>query len=152
MMFHEIRSGDNIKEVIKSAFDLDLDVSGEWGYDQNRALIIHSFDGDIKQLEHTLASIRAYIEMNMSLPEERRHGGINVNEIGRKTIRKNNKIYDKIIYEVSGMPEKRYAEFIEEYKKMYELPDFDIEDHFRRRRENTVILNSVFWFDISNIK
>ncbi len=152
MIFEELGSGDDIKEVIRSAFDLDLDISGGWGYDPKRALVIESCDGDIAQLEHTLASVRAYIQMQLSQPEERRYGAINVNEIERKTIIKNNNKFDRVVYEISGMPEKRYAEFIEEYKCKYESPDFDIEEHFRKRREHTVVFNMLFWFDVSNVK
>jgi len=150
MTFQNIQQGDEIKKVVKSAFDVDLDISGEWGYDQENALVIHTFDGELFQLEHMLASMRAYIEMNMTVSEENRYGAINVNEKKRDIIRKNNKVYDKIVYEISAMPEKMYEEFIAEYKEKYETADFDIQEHFKRRKEATIVLEKVFWFDISN--
>ncbi len=152
MTFQNIKPGDEISKIVKSAFDLELNISGGWGYDQENALVIHSFEGDLPQFEHALASMRAYLEMNMTLPEDKRYGAINVNEIERDTIRKNNKVFDKITYEISAMPEKMYEAFIDEYKEKYESPDFDIEEHFAKRKEATLLLKKVFWFDISDIR
>jgi hypothetical protein len=151
MLFENIPSGDDIKSVIKSAFDTDLDLSGGWGYDKSDALVLHTTTVPLQQIEHTLASMRAFIEMNMTQPENRRYGAINVNEIGRECISENNKIYDKITYEISGMLESEYEKFIEEYKNGYESPDFDLEAHFKRRKEATVVFEKLFWFDITNV-
>lgn len=151
MPFENIPASDNIKEVIKAAFDVELDVSGGWGYDRTQALIIHKSEMPLQQLQHTLASMRAFIEMNMTMPENDRYGAINVNETMRECVSENNKIYDKIEYEISGMPERDYEKFIEEYKSQYASPDFDIDAHFKRRRECTVVLKKPFWFDITDV-
>jgi hypothetical protein len=150
MIFQNIKPGDDIRKIVKSAFDLELDISGEWGYDQENALKIHSFEGELFQFEHALASMRAYIEMNMTVDETKRYGAINVNEIKREVIRENNKVYDKITYEISAMPEKMYEAFIAEYKEKYESPDFDIQEHFEKRKKATIVLQKVFWFEISD--
>jgi hypothetical protein len=151
MIFENIPSDDDIKSVIKSAFDVDLDLSGGWGYDKSDALVIHKTDVPLQQIEHTLASMRAFIEMNMTQPDDRRYGAINVNETARECISENNKIYDKITYEISGMLESEYEKFIEEYKNGYESPDFDLESHFKRRKAATVVFEKLFWFDITNV-
>jgi len=151
MPFQNIEPGENIQEVIKSAFDVFLNVSGEWGYSENLALVIHKTDVPLQQLEHTLASMRAFIEMNMTQPEEKRYGAINVNEIARECIAKDNRIYDKIVYETSAMLESDYEKFIDEYKEGYGTPGFDLNEHFQRRKEKTVTLEKVFWFDITDV-
>ncbi len=48
-----------------------LAVAGAWGYTQKLATIIESTDLPLTQLEHMLASMRTYIEMNMTLPQRR---------------------------------------------------------------------------------
>jgi len=151
MPFKEIAAGEDVKAVVKSAFDIDLDISGDWGYTQQRAMIINHTDVPLENLEHTLASMRAFIEMNMTMPDSKRYGAINVNETKRECISKDNRIYDKITYEISGMLESDYEKFIEEYKEGYETPDFDIQAHFQRRKEATVVMEKVFWFDITDV-
>jgi len=84
--FEQLKSGDDIREVIKTAFDADLSISGGWGYAQEEAMVIEASAVPLSQLEHMLASMRTYIEMNMTLPPEERYGSINLNEIQREQI------------------------------------------------------------------
>ncbi len=151
MLFQNIPSGDDIRSVIKSAFDVDLELSGDWGYDREHALVIHRTDVPLQQMEHTLASMRAFIEMNMTQPEERRYGAINVNETARECISENNRIYDKIEFEISGMLESDYEALIDEYKAGYGSPEFDMQAHFQKRKEKTVLFRKPFWFDITDV-
>ncbi len=147
MTFQELPSGDEIREVINSSFDITLDISGDWGYTRERALHLGKIDGEIEQIEHMLASMRAYLEMNMTQPQECRYGAINVNERSRERVEEEGRIYDKVVYEASGMLESEYAAFIEEYKERYDTPGFDIADHFRRREASRVTVMRPFWFD-----
>jgi len=141
--FKEIQPGDEIKEVIKAAFDTDMDVQGEWGYTKELATIIKNSEG-IKQMEHTLAMMRAYIEMNMTLEKEERYGSINLNE----TNREEQDGFHKVTYEISAMKEDEYAGFIDEYKEGHSKPEFDISDHFKRRKEATLVREVTHWFKL----
>lgn len=150
--FEPLIHENNLKAIIKSAFDMDLSVSGGWGYTQDEATIIHYLNGiPLTQLEHTFASMRAYGEMNMALPENQRYGSINVNETHRETLRTNDKIYEKVTYEISAMKEDIYAALIDEYKEGYGKVGFDMEEHFRRRKESTLKREVIHWFDITLI-
>ncbi len=151
MNFQKIACEEDIKLLIKSAFSVELNLSGCFGYSKDEALIINSTNAPLKQLEHTLASMRAILEMSMTLPKEKRYGAINVNEIQRETISSDDKRYDKVTYEITAMKESDYAAFIEEYKEGMEREGFDVEDHFRRRKEATIKREVTFWFDISNL-
>jgi len=149
--FQEISSENNIKEMILSAFDLDLDISGAWGYSQKQATIINSLDIGTIQLEHRLASLRSYIEMNMTLSEEERYASISLKELSRTQKKLDNLLYDVIVYEITAMQEKVYEEFINTYKKMYGKEEFDMNEHFRQRKEATLTREIEYWFDISQI-
>ena len=129
--------------MIKAAFDADLDVKGEWGYTKELASIIESSE-HIKQVEHTLATMRAYIEMNMTLEKEERYGSINLNEKDREEIDG----FHKVTYEISAMKEDEYAGFIDEYKEGHAQEGFDISDHFKRRKEATLIREVTHWFKV----
>ena len=137
-------------EVIKSAFDTDLEVNGAWGYTQSLATVIEHTDLPILQLEHTLASMRAYIEMNMTQEKKDRYGSINLNETSREQIQKDGSTYDKVTYEITAMKEETYALFINEYKEGYGTEVFDLNEHFKRRKEATLSRVIIFWFNVSN--
>lgn len=150
--FKTISSDAPIKEVIQSAFDADLEVSGGWGYSKDTATIIQNTkDMPIDQFEHTLTTMRAYIEMNMTLEQKDRYGSINPKEVGREEVAETGLLYDKVTYEVSGMKEEIYASFINEYKENAEKPDFDLADHFNRRKEATLKRMVTHWFERSAI-
>lgn len=151
-MFKQIADENPIAEVILSAFDTKLPVSGAWGYKKTEATIINSYENTSPiQLEHMLASMRTFLEMNMMLPEEERYGSINLNEISREHMEDRGKRYDKVLYEITAMNEKVYAGFIKEYKESYGKDSFDMEDHFKRRKAATLTRIVAYWFDTTEI-
>ena len=150
--FKQLIDENDLREIIKSSFDMDLSINGGWGYSQSDTTLIEDLNNmPLVQFEHTFASMRAYGEMNMSLPEEERYGSINVNEKIRDTIEESGRIYDKVIYEISAMKESDYAVFIDEYKEGYGKENFDMEDHFQRRKEATLKREVTHWFDITGV-
>ncbi len=146
--FKPLKSENDLKEVIKAAFDTDLAVSGAWGYTQALSTIIEASDIPVKQLEHMLASMRTYIEMNMTLPEKERYGSINLNETGREQIHLDGLVYDKVTYEITAMKEELYTAFIKEYKEGLGTEGFDITEHFNQRKKATITRNEVHWFEV----
>ena len=146
--FEQLQSHNDLKEVIKAAFDADLAVTGDWGYTQELATIIQSTDQPLKQLEHMIASMRTYIEMSMTLPEAERFGSINLNELSREQERVGDLIYDKVTYEITAMKEKTYTAFINEYKEGLGTEGFDITEHFNQRKKATITRNEDYWFEV----
>ena len=151
--FQEIAADSDLKTVIRSAFDTDLPVRGAWGYSQSQATIIEANPTEIPlpQLEHMLASMRAYLEMNMTRSEEQRYGSINVNELERETVSEKGLAYHKVSYEVTAIPESLYASFIDEYKENYGKEGFDLARHFQKRKEATLTRLIIHWFEVSKI-
>ena len=142
-----------IKEVIQAAFDTSLPVSGGWGYRQDDATILeaNSDNTPLTQLEHMLASMRAYLEMNLTVKESERYGSINLNEKSRKQHQDNGKVWDEVVYTLTAMKESDYAMFIEEYKEGYGKETFDMQAHFARRKEATLTQELTYWFDVTHI-
>ncbi len=149
--FEKIKADDKIKEVVKTAFQAEFDIDGAWGYTKDEATIINSTQMPLKELEHTLSTMRAYLEMNMTLNEDERFGSINLSEISRETITSELNKYEKVEYTISAMNEKEYAKFINEYKKGYGTKEFDLNEHFKNRKKATINLSISHWFDITNI-
>ena len=147
--FEQIKSDDDLKEVIKTAFDTNLSVSGAWGYTQEQATIIESTEAPLSQLEHMLASMRSYIEMNMTLPPQERYGSINLNETKREQVKEGTLVYDKVTYEITAMKEEHYTAFINEYKEGLGTEGFDITEHFNQRKKATISRGETYWFEVS---
>ncbi|CAA6819166.1 MAG: Unknown protein [uncultured Sulfurovum sp.] len=152
--FNKLTENKNIQELIKTTFDVDFPLSGDWGYTQERATVIDSLPKGmpLKQMEHTLTSIRAHLEMNITQEKEHRYGGINANEKLREVISNNGHTFEKIHYEITAMKEDLYNSFIKEYKAGYENEELDLNEHFKRRKEATLVREVVHYFEISKIQ
>ncbi len=133
----QISALDDIQEVIKSAFGVDLDVAGGWGYSIEDAIAINQQGSNIKQIEHTLCSMRSHLELNLTRKQSQRYGGININELSRETLVVHDKNYDKVTYKIDAMLESIYSKFIDEYKQGYGKEEFDLEKHFSDRKNAT---------------
>ncbi len=152
--FDTLEENTNIQELIKETFDMDLPLSGDWGYSKERATIINSLPKDMQAflLEHTVTSIRAHLEMNITQEKENRYGGINANEKAREVVRTDTAVFDKITYEITAIKEDLYNAFIKEYKEGYDNGSLDISDHFKRRKEATLIREVIHYFEVSSIQ
>jgi len=149
--FKPLQENTNIQELIKETFDADLPISGDWGYTQDSASIINALPQGmpILQLQHTITSIRAHLEMNITQEKENRYGGINANERSREVINSDSGIFDKVTYEITAIKEDLYNAFIKEYKEGYDNESLDLNDHFERRKEATLTREVVHYFDVS---
>jgi len=151
--FNKLPQDNNIQELIKSTFDTDLSLAGNWGYIQEDATIIEALPKgmSLNQLEHMITSIRAHIEMNLTQTNENRYAGINVNEKNREIIQTEKGTFDKVSYQITAMKETIYTTFIQEYKKGYGKEDFDLNLHFKKREEATLIREIIHYFEISQL-
>ena len=152
--FKTLPETNDIQEIIKSTFDADLAVGGSWGYTKEHASIIEATPEGmpLSQLQHMLTSIRAHIEMNLTQEKEKQYGGINANERAREEIISGNAIYDKVTYEITAMKEDLYTAIIKEYKEGYGKEDFDLNAHFKRRKEATLTREVIHYFEVSASK
>jgi len=143
--FKEIVAEENLREFVKVAFNADLEIAGAWGYIQELATVISKEnEGSVAQIEFTLATMRAYLEMNMTLEEEERYGAINLTELKRESLDN----FDKVTYEISAMKERDYKTFIAEYKEKNGEADFNMSQHFQRRKEVTLKREVIYWFKV----
>jgi len=152
--FNTLQENNNIQELIKSTFDTDLPISGAWGYTKENPTIIEATPEGmpLAQLQHMLTTIRAHLEMNITQKQENRYGGINANEKARETISSNTAVFDKVTYEITGIKEDLYNVFIKEYKEGYGKEDFDMNEHFKRRKDATLIREVVYYFEVSALQ
>ena len=146
LKFKELEKLDNIKEVVQNLFDVELDISGGWGYSKDSALVIHSLSMPIEQFMSLFATLRANVEMNLTLDSEERYGGITVNLESEESISIENKNFTLATFKITAMRETTYANFIKEYKENYGKKEFDLTEHFKKRKEETLIRIVDYWF------
>ena len=142
--FQKINSQDNIKEVLKSAFGVDINISGSWGYFKEDCSDISEIKDNINNTENMIATMRANIEMNMLLDEDNRYGSINLHEISREE----DEFMHKVGYDISAMKESEYKIFIQEYKDNFNNESFDLEMHFHKRKQATIKRNVLHYFRV----
>ena len=147
--FTPLISDNDIKEVIQSAFDTDLDIKGAWGYTEAQSTHIVHTDMPLTQFEHIFASMRAYVEMNMTQEETTRYGSINLSEISRKESINDQGTFHTVKYSLTAMLESTYTTFIKEYKACHGEKDFDLKLHFQKRKEATLHREVTHWFKIA---
>ena len=151
--FKHITANNNLRELVKSAFDTEIKLAGAWGYNKEESTIIQANEHNLPlaQFEHTLASMRAYLEMNMTQEKEDRYGSINLNETARESFDDKGLTFHKVGYEITAMKDEDYATFINEYKEGYGKDNFDLADHFKRRKKATLTRVVNHWFEVSSI-
>ena len=144
--FKEVKVDGTIKDMVKSIFDSNLKIDGNWGYSQELATVINSNNTiPTKQLQQMLISMRAYLEMNITQTQEDRYANINPNELSREEVSDN---YYKVTYQITAIKEDIYNRFIKEYKKGHNQKDFDLTAHFNRRKEASLKREVIYWFKI----
>ena len=151
--FKQLQNNTNIRELIHTTFDVDLPLSGGWGYTKASAMVIEALPEGMSlvQLEHMLASIRAHLEMNITQEQTDRYAGINVNETAREQSRDNRDVFDKVTYKTTAIQETLYNAFIKEYKEGYGKEEFDLSAHFKKREKSTLTRNTTHYFQISKL-
>ncbi len=145
--FKQLDSSDDVQKVISNLFDIQLNTTGGWGYDCNSAIIVEKPDVPYAQFYHMFATMRANIEMNLTLDEDKRYAGINLTLENIEEIKIDDKTYDVASFKITAINEKIYANFIKEYKDGYGKKEFDLLEHFKQRKENTITRKTTFWFD-----
>ena len=145
--FKELEKVNSTKEVIKDVFGVDLDIDGGWGYNASTAVIINSLSMPIEQFLNLFATVRANIEMNLTLEKDDRYGGINISIEKHIQTKIDDVTYDVVTCNIKAMKEDIYAKFIKEYKDGYGKKEFDLSGHFNKRKDSTILRVVEFWFD-----
>jgi len=147
--FAKLSAENNLQKIIKTAFDTELPIDGAWGYTQALATVLSHSNIPVIQLEHMFASMRAYVEMNMTQNEEERYASINLKELSRKEKNLGSGNYHTVRYEITAIKESLYTAFIKEYKENYGKEEFDLSEHFKKRKESTLHREVIHWFKVT---
>jgi hypothetical protein len=152
--FKQLEKNSDIQALIKSTFDADLPVTGSWGYSPEEATIIKALPEGmtLPQIEQMLTTIRAHLEMNITQEAQNRYSAINANERKREEDKKDTSVFNKVTYEITGIKEAPFKAFMKEYKEGYGKEDFDLNAHFKRRKEATLTREVAHYFEVSALQ
>lgn len=146
--FSQIKNLPDTKTAIKNLFDLDLEISGGWGYEAEDAVLFKGSNLDKSHIFHTFAMIRSIIEM--SILKDKEYSAINANLKEISNIKKDGKNYEFAKYKITAMKTEIYKSLIQEYKNSKFDENFDMNAHFNKRKENTITRDIICWFGIES--
>jgi len=158
-----IRSNESPREILVNDFELSdsmLPIRGGWGYSQSDACIIDkndplldpSFPFDGVGLEYLFVEKRIYEEMIIFRPKVERFAGIEWKLQEQRMLRKESRVFDKLVFDITAFPENDWEELRAEWEgpQGYGNPEFDIEAHERKNQEKMMRFTMEFWFDITS--
>lgn len=160
---YPIKSKESPREILATDFTSlrgGLPIRGGWGYSQEDACIIDKndplvdasvpFDG--VGLEYLFVEKRIYEEMIIFRPDGEKFSGIKWNLQQQSTHHEGERVFDKLVFEITAFPDKDWEELKAEFEgpQGYGHPEFDGEAHERKRQEKMVRFTRDFWFDITS--
>lgn len=138
-----------------------LPISGGWGYSKEDAVVIdrshpaaasfQPFNG--AEVEHMFIQLRLWEELIGTRPEGRQHSGCKFKLIQQRLVGgENGKKYDVMLCDITALPDDVFEDLKAEWEgpNGFQSPDFDHEDHIRRRDAATVHYVGEYWFEISS--
>jgi hypothetical protein len=138
----------------------ELPIRGGWGYTKKDACIIDKndpvvdpelpFDGG--SIEYIFVEKRIYEEMIIFRPENDRFSGIRWNRLKQELIHDGDRVFDKLVFEITAFSDKDWEELKTEYEGPdgYGNPNFDLAAHEKKRQEKMIHFIGEFWFDITS--
>lgn len=138
----------------------DLPIYGGWGYTKSDACVIdrsdpaagsrEQFDGI--EIERAFVEVRICLELIETRHEGERFYGLEWRLLKQELVREETGIYDLLVFEVTGIPERNWGPIRDEYWGPDGCcnPDFDEAIHQSKRDAVALKIQREFWFEISS--
>lgn len=137
-----------------------LPIQGGWGYTKDDACIIvkndplvnpsSTFDGI--GIEYVFVEKRIYEELIIFRPQGEKFSGIRWNLLKQSTLHEEDRVYDKLTFEITALHENDWEELKAEFEGPQGAinPNFDMGAHEKKLQEKMVSYTRDFWFDITS--
>ena len=147
---------------LKNSINLDLPISGGWGYSKNDSVIIDKDDPlvtpgipfDWVGVEYAFVEKRIYAELIVFRESYDRFSGIDWKLLKSSLKVISNRKYEVLEYMVSGFLDKDF-EFLKEDWEInngYEDDEKGRAKHLKIRDQKMYYYDSQYWFDITSLK
>ena len=147
---------------LKNAFNLELPISGGWGYSKNDPVIIDKDDPivtpsipfDYVGFEYAFVEKRIYAELIVFRESADRFSGIDWKLLKSTLMVISKRKYEVLDFMVSGFLDKDFESFKEDWEinNGYEDDEKGRAKHLKSRDKKMYYYESQYWFDITSLK
>ena len=147
------------RQIIFEDFKLDLPITGGWGYDFESACVIDKNDSTVNQaipfngvaIEYVFVEKRIYEEMVIFRGDDEKYSGIRWELDSQELLFKNNKPYDKLIFNVAGFTDEVWDELTSRFEAIQKSGKLELISELDAYKESEALrLVREFYFDISS--
>ncbi|WP_108646469.1 hypothetical protein [Polynucleobacter rarus] len=147
------------REIILEDFEIDLPISGGWGYDLASACVIEKNDSSVNQnipfngleVERFFVEKRIYEEMIIQSEPDQQFSGIKWNPDSQSLITLGTKNFDKLIYQVEGFDPEVWRELVSKYAEIKKTGRRELIPALNNYRDSKkYTFEREFYFDITS--
>lgn len=147
------------RQIIFEDFKIDLPIKGYWGYDIESACIIDKNDSTVNQampfngvaIEYVFVEKRIYEEMIIFRGNDEKYSGIKWGLDKQELLFKDDKPYDKLIFNVLGFTDEVWDELTSRFEAIQKSGKLELISELDAYRESKALrLVREFYFDITS--
>lgn len=122
----QLLTRESPRQIIFEDFKIDLPITGGWGYDFESACVIDKNDPSVSQvipfngvsIEYVFVEKRIYEEMIIFREAHEKYSGIRWELEKQELLFKDEKSYDKLIFNVVGFTDEVWGELTARFEKL----------------------------------
>ena len=147
------------RQIIFEDFKIDLPINGGWGYDFETACVIDKNDPSVSKgmpfdgvgIEYVFIEKRIYEEMVIFRGDDEKYSGIRWDLEKQELLFKDDKPYDKLIFNVMGFTDEVWDELTNRFEEIQKSGKVELMSDLDAYRESKALrLVREFYFDISS--
>jgi hypothetical protein len=155
----DLYTKESPKQIILEDFNVDLPISGGWGYSIDTACVINKNDTcfnneigfDAIEIEQIFVEKRIYEEMIIFRSKDEKYSGIRWEIESQKLITLENKKYDHLIFNVIGFTNEVWDELTNRFEAIKKSEQWELMDELNAYRESKSIkFKREYYFEISS--
>jgi hypothetical protein len=149
----------SLAEGIRQVANVDLPISGGWGYTLTGAVrirrpaptLVGKGGAMLRAVEESVVEQRSLLELVAARDESDRLYGLRCNERGDDWVECEGRHFHRRLVDISGLREADFAELKAEFESGKNDPTFDFHAHATKRDERLVHVERAFWFDVTEL-
>ena len=155
----QLLTKESPRQIIFEDFKLDLPITGGWGYDFESACVIDKNDPIVSKvipfngvsIEYVFVEKRIYEEMVIFRQVNEKYSGIRWELKTQELLFKDDKPYDKLIFNVVGFTDEVWDELTSRFEAIQKSGKLELISELDAYRESKALrLVREFYFDITS--
>ena len=155
----QINSVESPRQIIFEDFQIDLPISGGWGYEISTACIINKDDPTVDRempfngvaFEYVFVEKRIYEEMIIFRDKNEAYAGIRWELEKQELLFQDDRVFDKLIFNIIGFTEEIWDELTSRFDAIERSGKYELIEDLNLYRESKALkLKREFYFDITS--